>query len=103
MKDFKNINASNAGYFKLINCDLLLKGSLNWSLLTWPFQSICISQWKASHPHTPEQYSHQKQGLCCSYFFVSGNFCQILLFLGMIMYANEVETKEKQKLLEIKN
>ena len=26
-----------------------------------------------------------------------------LLFLGMVMYANEVETKEKQKLPEIKN
>ena len=25
-----------------------------------------------------------------------------LLFLGMVMYANEVETKEKQKLPEIK-
>ena len=26
-----------------------------------------------------------------------------LLFLGMVMYANEVETKEKEKLPEIKN
>ena len=26
-----------------------------------------------------------------------------LLFLGMVMYANEVETKEKEKLCEIKN
>ena len=26
-----------------------------------------------------------------------------LLFLGMVIYANEVETKEKQKLPEIKN
>ena len=26
-----------------------------------------------------------------------------LLFLGMVMYANEVETKEKQKFPEIKN
>ena len=25
------------------------------------------------------------------------------LFLGMVMYANEFETKEKQKLTEIKN
>ena len=30
-------------------------------------------------------------------------FVWILLFLGMVMYANEVETKEKSKLLEIKN
>ena len=26
-----------------------------------------------------------------------------LLFLGMVMYANEAETKEKEKLPEIKN
>jgi len=26
-----------------------------------------------------------------------------LLFLGMVIYANEVETKEKEKLPEIKN
>ena len=26
-----------------------------------------------------------------------------LLFLGMVMYANEFETKEKQKLAELKN
>ena len=26
-----------------------------------------------------------------------------LLFLGMVMYANGVETKEKEKLCEIKN
>ena len=30
-------------------------------------------------------------------------FVWILLFLGMVMYANEVETKEKSKLPEIKN
>ena len=33
--------------------------------------------------------------------------CQVifvfLLFLGMVMYANKVETKEKQKLPEIKD
>ena len=33
--------------------------------------------------------------------------CQViflfLLFLGMVMYANEVETKEKEKLPDIKN
>ena len=28
-------------------------------------------------------------------FFISGNFCFFLLFLGMEMYANEVDTKEK--------
>ena len=39
--------------------------------------------------------------LWCSYFFVSGNFI-FLLFLAMVMYANEVETKEKYKLPEIK-
>ena len=37
------------------------------------------------------------------------NFCYLrsiflfLLFLGMVMYANEVETKGKKKLPEIKN
>ena len=28
-------------------------------------------------------------------FLISGNFCFFLLFLGMEMYANEVDTKEK--------
>ena len=28
-------------------------------------------------------------------FFISGNFCFFLLFLGMEMYAYEVDTKEK--------
>ena len=28
-------------------------------------------------------------------FFISGNFCFFFLFLGMVMYANEVETREK--------
>ena len=42
------------------------------------------------------------------YIYVVVNFLSqvifvFLLFLGMIMYANEVETKEKQKLPEIKN
>ena len=33
--------------------------------------------------------------------YVAVNFC--LLFLGMVMYANEFLTKEKHKLTEIKN
>ena len=33
---------------------------------------------------------------------MSGNFC-FSLFVGMVMYANEAETKEKYKLPEIKN
>ena len=36
--------------------------------------------------------------ICCSYFFVSGNAC----FSFVFGYSNEVETKEKQKLPEIK-
>ena len=36
-------------------------------------------------------------------FFLSQVIFVFLLFLGMVMYANEVETKEKEKLLEIKN
>ena len=39
-------------------------------------------------------------------FFISCNFCfsfVFLLFLGIVMYANEFKTKEKQKLREIKN
>ena len=37
-------------------------------------------------------------------FLISGNFCFFcfVLFLGMVMYDNEVETKEKYKLAEIK-
>ena len=42
------------------------------------------------------------------YIYVVVNFVSqvgfvFLLFLGMVMYANEVETKEKEKLPEIKN
>ena len=42
------------------------------------------------------------------YVYVVVNFLYqvifvFLLFLGMVMYANEVETKEKYKLPEIKN
>ena len=29
-------------------------------------------------------------------FLISGNFCFFLLFLGMEMYANEVDTKENK-------
>ena len=35
------------------------------------------------------------------FFLSQGIF--FLLFLGMVMYANEVETKEREKLREIKN
>ena len=36
-------------------------------------------------------------------YFSSQVIFVFLLFWGMVMYANEVETKEKQKLPEIKN
>ena len=36
-------------------------------------------------------------------FFISGNYIFLLLFLGMVKYAKEVETKEKEILPEIKN
>ena len=35
--------------------------------------------------------------------FLSQVIFVFLLFLGMVIYANEVETKEKEKLPEIKN
>ena len=35
--------------------------------------------------------------------FLSQVIFPFLLFLGMVMYANEVETKEKEKLSDIKN
>ena len=35
--------------------------------------------------------------------FLSQVIFPFLLFLGMVMYANEVERKEKEKLPEIKN
>ena len=33
--------------------------------------------------------------ICCSYLFISGNFYFSLMFLGMVMYPIEAETKEK--------
>ena len=35
--------------------------------------------------------------------FLSGVIFIFPLFLGMVMYANQVETREKQKLPEIRN
>ena len=35
------------------------------------------------------------EAVCCSVNFLSQVFFVCLLFLGMVMYANEVETKEK--------
>ena len=44
---------------------------------------------------------------CCCVYVVVNFLLQVifvfLLFLGMVIYADEVETKEKQKLPEIKN
>ena len=39
--------------------------------------------------------------ICCSYFLFQLIFI-FPLFWGMVMYANEFKTKEKQKLTEIK-
>ena len=36
-------------------------------------------------------------------YFLSQVIFVFVLFWGMVMYANEVETKEKEKLLEMKN
>ena len=50
-----------------------------------------------------------KINFCMEYIFVVVNFLSqviflFLLFLGMVkLYANEVETKEKEKLPEVKN
>ena len=41
--------------------------------------------------------------ICVVVNFLSQVIFVFLLFLGMVMYANEVETKEKEKLPEIKN
>ena len=41
--------------------------------------------------------------ICVLVNFSSQIIFVFLLFLGMEMYANEVETKEKEKLPEIKN
>ena len=43
----------------------------------------------------------KRKRLCCSYFLFQLVFI-FPLFLGMVMYAIEFETKEKQKLTEIK-
>ena len=45
---------------------------------------------------------------CCTVVYVVVNFLfqvifVFLLFLGMVIYADEVETKEKEKLPAIKN
>ena len=36
-------------------------------------------------------------------YFLSQVIFVFVLFWGMVMYANEAETKEKEKLLEMKN
>ena len=41
--------------------------------------------------------------IMCMLQFISGNFFVFVLFLGVVIYANEVETNEKLKLPEIKN
>ena len=41
-------------------------------------------------------------GICCNYFLSQVIFV-FLLVLGMVMYANEHQTREKEKLPEIKN
>ena len=49
---------------------------------------------------------HCKAGFSCIYVvvdFLSEITFAFFLFLGMLMYANEVETKKKKKLPEIKN
>ena len=59
----------------------------------------------------PTYISYGKEIYCIqfpSYVYVAVNFLfQLIfgfpLFLGMVMHANEFETKEKQKLTEIKN
>ena len=47
--------------------------------------------------------STKKENIYVVVNFLSQVIFVFLLFLGMVMYANEVETKEKQKLPEIKN
>ena len=37
--------------------------------------------------------------ICCSYFFLSQVIFGLLLLLGMLMYANEVETIRKIKIM----
>ena len=51
-------------------------------------------------------FQNEWSKLSCVYvvvnFLISGNFV-FLLFLGTLMYVNEVYRKEKEKLPEIKN
>ena len=49
------------------------------------------------------QVSSENQLVYVVVNFLSQVIFVSLLFLGVVMYANEVETKEKQKLPEIKN
>ena len=49
------------------------------------------------------QVSSENQLVSVVVNFLSQVIFVSLLFLGVVMYANEVETKEKQKLPEIKN
>ena len=48
-------------------------------------------------------YRQKKQNPYVVVDFLSQVIFVLLLFCGMVMYANEVETKEKRKLTEIKN
>ena len=52
------------------------------------------------------EHKHEQKFLLIGYVVVNFLFQLIFifpLFLGMVMYANEFKTKEKQKLTEIKN
>ena len=53
------------------------------------------------------QTRHTNSSLFCHVYVVVNFLSQVifvcLLFFGMVIYANEVETNEKQKLPEIKN
>ena len=56
------------------------------------------------HPYNPQYPTHTLQtGVDVAVNFLSLVIFVFLLFVVMVMYANEVETKEKYKLPEIKN
>ena len=62
---------------------------------------------KSTEKKTETTVSFCENGSCTKVYVVVNFLFQViflfLLFLGMVIYANEVETKEKEKLPWIKN
>ena len=63
---------------------------------------MCIKIWFSMHPRNFGCMISSFHAYVVVIFLSRVTFVSVL-FLGIVMYANEVETKEKEELLEIKN